>query len=422
MTLHKCNRESCPPANVNGPKINCAKCGIVVFALCFGWKPHGSRNDLLRMVMSNGTKFIVPISSLNFFCPVCDTKNFRLPPSTDEIENEDTVQQQMSTNEPSNDVITAINELKETMIKKNDEIATRLDQIGPMVVDTLDHAKTIWQRLISCSGVPNRMAYERFKPPSGKGNGTPVMQTANEANETPKQRPLFSTVLQRSLPVTSQPNSASKRKRDTELVLIDNTSLKTVQKKKLPTPKQGTKNVQIGKPLETRKTEPKLSNPLSKSVWVSGFHPETSNEEVEEFIVNNTSVNDKSKFKCTKLVKKEHDITKMSFVSFKIDVMPDDFSTIVNPDIWPQQINVREFVTMTPPKQTLGSFMPTVKSTQSSPQRESKITRTGDLNESAPIDRTNIEKQNQEMMAYANELGIDPGTSAGNSSSKNVME
>lgn len=124
----------------------------------------------------------------------------------------------------------------------------------------------------------------------------------------------------------------------------------------------------------------KLTDTLSKSVWVSGFHPDTTIEELEQHIVAHTAIKEVLKFKCTKLIKKDQDITKMSFVSFKIDVSPDDFETLASPDIWPQRIKVREFIRMSPPKPTLGEFLSSSKSNPTTPERNSKVQKTSDLN------------------------------------------
>lgn len=108
------------------------------------------------------------------------------------------------------------------------------------------------------------------------------------------------------MPVTPRSATPQQRKRETHISLIDNASATTVNAMKLLTPKQGKKNVQIGKPVVERLKTMKpvnQANPLSKSIWISRFHPETTPKEIENYITEHTEVKDKTKFKCLKLVK-----------------------------------------------------------------------------------------------------------------------
>lgn len=184
---------------------------------------------------------------------------------------------------------------------------------------------------------------------------TPKNKTTK--TNTPKQK-LYSTVLQSKLPVTPQTDTPSQRKREKHVLLIDNSSSTTVESVKIPTPKQGKKNVQIGRPVEERQSVSRKVNPLSESIWISKFHPETTPEELENYIIEHTGVNDKSKFKCVKLVKKDSDITKLSYVSFKIDATPEVYDILNDPENWPSDKQIRPFVKITPPKRTLNDFVP----------------------------------------------------------------
>lgn len=219
----------------------------------------------------------------------------------------------------------------------------------------------------------------------------------------------YSTVLQSKLPVTPKPNTPLERKREQHISLIDNKSATTVSTMKLPSPKQGKKNVEIGRPIEVRQMAPRNVNPFSKAIWISKFHPETTPEIIENYITEHTAVKDKSKFKCIKLVKKDQDVAKMSFVSFKIDVVPEIFDILIDPENWPQNKQIREFIKMTPPKTTLGNFLPSPK-----PQESTNATSV-----------TNAEQQQREHNEYmmdiaVNELGLNiPNDFMNSTSSKN---
>lgn len=127
--------------------------------------------------------------------------------------------------------------------------------------------------------------------------------------------------------------------------------------KKLPTPKQGKKDVQIGCPVVERQRTPRIENPLTKAIRVANFHPSVTTDQVEKYIVENTTVTDRTKFKCTKLVKKDADLTQFTYVSFKIDVTPEAYDILKEPENWPKSNTVRDFEKLSPTKPTLNDFM-----------------------------------------------------------------
>lgn len=206
---------------------------------------------------------------------------------------------------------------------------------------------------------------------------------------TPKTRVskprLYSTILQTKTPVIPQPNMPSERKKEKHITLVDNSSATTVESVKIPTPKQGKKDVQIGRPVEERQAVKRKANPLTKSIWISKFHPETTTDEIENYIIENTDIKDKSKFKCVKLVKKEQDVTTMSFVSFKIDVTPEVFEALIAPENWPQNKHVREFIRMAPPKPTVNAFVNQATETATNSNNENE---TGEQIETVDLTNT----------------------------------
>lgn len=258
-----------------------------------------------------------------------------------------------------------------SMQKKLDEHTKKLDKIDEHVDGTKDGMVKLHQMQSDVfnfvtsrsafSGAPQVMAHERFRPHTAQ----------NKANEskTPKVNDkqfganirTYSTVVQTKLPVT--PFSETPRKRETTISLIHNATGQTVQSMKFPTPKQGKKDVQIGRPVEELQRPVRNVNTMSKAIFVSPFHPETTIEEVTNYIVTHTDAKEETKFKCTKLVKKDADITKMKSVSFKIDVTPEVYDILIAPDNWPKNKRIREFIKMSPPKSTLNDFMPQHKTT-----------------------------------------------------------
>lgn len=48
----------------------------------------------------------------------------------------------------------------------------------------------------------------------------------------------------------------------------------------------------------------------------------------------------------------------MKSVSFKIDVTPEVYDILIDPENWPKSKRIREFIKMSAPKSTLNDFMP----------------------------------------------------------------
>lgn len=80
------------------------------------------------------------------------------------------------------------------------------------------------------------------------------------------------------------------------------------------------------------------------------MHPETAVEDMDNYIVENMPLTEKSKFKCSKLVKKDKALSTLSFVSFKIDCHSEDFDILSDPEYWPTGKPMREFIELEAPK------------------------------------------------------------------------
>lgn len=257
------------------------------------------------------------------------------------------------TNEQIHALLLKISEKLDGHTEKMNKIDTNVEKFGYQI-----ERRPIAHDLVRPWSKPNNRA-DTTQTPNGtrypRTYPNPIMQNPN----TPKPKS-YSTVLQTKTPVLPRSDMPTQRKKEQHITLIDNSTATTVKSIKIPTPKQGKKDLQIGLPLNIseRRIVPRNVNPLTKSIWISPFHPTTTPEQLESHIIEHTEIKDKSKFKCTKLVKKEQDVTKMSFVSFKIDVIPEAYDIVFNEEIWPKRTEMREFVKMAPPKQTLGDFVP----------------------------------------------------------------
>ena len=229
-------------------------------------------------------------------------------------------------------------------------------------------------------------------------------------SQTPTGTCVYSTVVQSKLAVTPRPEHPAQRKRKKTISLVNNATGETVKTSKLPSPEQGKKDVVLGRPIveRQRKTAPQKSNALSKAICVSKFHPETEPEEIENYIIAHTDVKDKTKFKVTKMVKKDADLSQLTFVTFKIDMVPEIYVTLRNADSWPMSNTVRDFEKMLPPKQTLNDFMPTNNATPSA----AVVVDSATEQDNAYSAEIMNERMNQNMVAGSS--GSDSGSNNNN--------
>lgn len=116
-----------------------------------------------------------------------------------------------------------------------------------------------------------------------------------------------------------------------------------------PKPKVGTSGDVIGHSMPAIVAPPLMQGgqtrpKFDRSLWVSRFHIETTTDQILDYVMSKTGCDDRSKFYCKKLVKRDADLTTLRFISFKIDVLEEFFDGLSDPSIWPNYVLVREFI------------------------------------------------------------------------------
>lgn len=101
--------------------------------------------------------------------------------------------------------------------------------------------------------------------------------------------------------------------------------------------------------------QPSLSGP-TKEIYVSKLDPLTSVDDMLNFLLDAKVIKDTAEIKCIKLVKADVDLEKLNWVSFKIIVPINLFDHIVNPNIWPPSVAIREFIDHPRPKPNVASL------------------------------------------------------------------
>lgn len=283
------------------------------------------------------------------------------------------------TNEQIFALLTTISGKMDVQTNKIDEIGHNLSDVEKVVVETNGKSDGLIKLVQSRTNFTNQniirnLAKDAFRPQPTKQQQTPNGTTNAELGSTSVYRQKYSTVVKSQLLVTPRPENGQQRKRQKTISLIDNETGTTIETATLPSPQQGTKDIELGKPVERPKTERKTAshnlNTLSEAFCVSNFHPETTTEEIENYIIEHTQVKDKSKFKVTKMVKRDADLTQLTYVTFKIDIAPQFYSILYDCNNWPKNKTVREFRKMLPPKPKINDFIsqqtPTMNVTASS--------------------------------------------------------
>lgn len=294
--VHVCSRENCPPANVCGNKIRCFACSKQFFGKCFGI------DDGFYDVLAPRSPFTED-SSIQFICPHCLSKP---------------KQKALAPADPGSD----FGDIKETLtsIVENQRVYDRKIAIfNQKMVDLIDLGKTTNNL---CQNIDQKMNAEARKPLFS----TMCKADNGKSLTTTPALKRFRSDLGPSTPVDRGSDDAKTPAR--------------------PRAVTGTLDVVIGPSLPQIGPRPNLGGRRSfdRSLWVSRFHPDTTVEQVRDYVVNATGNNDMEQFNCVKLVKKDADLSALQFVSFKIEVNDELFAALSDPGKWPKYVLLREFL------------------------------------------------------------------------------
>lgn len=98
---------------------------------------------------------------------------------------------------------------------------------------------------------------------------------------------------------------------------------------------------------------------FEKALFVTRLSPTTTIDDVIGYITTQTPVTDKERINVHKLVKKDADLSKMQYISFKVELNADDLEVLLDHNLWPDDMGVREFSEK--PSKVLGDFFPTLR-------------------------------------------------------------
>lgn len=347
MTRHKCD-ERCPNSAKRGPKIKCCKCSTVCYLQCFdfeaGEKIDG--HDTVKLTV-NDVVITTFVSTLGFACctnilpPNDQKKALKMPASNRSASKSRSKSdsEQSLANELSN-----IKDMLSSIKGATDSNTAEIAAIKLLSAQTDANVKIVTERNASTSAM-----------------STPRSPALNYVND-----------FKRRAYANAAAGTPGKRKR---LEINERAKLK------FPDPKVGTKSNASGLTIVPRVNNVRDDKPIfEKALYVSGLGPATSNDEIANYILEFTSVKDATKFKVHKMVKKDAEISKLKFVSFKVEMNAEELEVLDNVDLWPQGLRVREFQMV--PKNQMGNFFPTlpVKTPTSTDAAKKSVDLTGKLN------------------------------------------
>lgn len=331
MSRHKCSADSCPRAVINGPKMKCCKCDALCYLQCYGFE-SGTKidgQDTVKITFNNEVVLTTFLSTMAFSCctstlaPAEQKASLKMPSvtrSASKSRSKSNENEQLLANELSSikEMLTSIKNATEANTAEIAEIKSLSSQTDANVKKVSEQNATM--NLLSTPMAP---AMDYVRSHRARSYAKAAAATTN-----------------------------NKRKR---------TDSPLRHKQKFPEAKVGTKtNVNglsvVPKPNRNRDDKPNFA----KALYVSGLDPATTNEQLADYIVANTSVNDQSKFLVHKMVEKDADVSQLKFVSSKVEINAEELEILDNVDLWPSGIRVREFQMV--PKNQLGSYFPSLPS------------------------------------------------------------
>ena len=163
--------------------------------------------------------------------------------------------------------------------------------------------------------------------------------------------------------------------------------------KDIPPAKSGKRtgtNVLAVAPAPTRKPKQTKLPEFNKSLHVSKLDKSVTPELITDFIASNTSLVPNVDFKCSLLVKKGHEIDKLSFISYKVDYFEESGALLEEEEFWDPGVQIRPFVIST----TLGDYLKTPSRQEAKKLKSS----TDNTNEDTTEDKSNDSTKNEAML------------------------
>lgn len=382
---HICDREKCDSRAVQGPKTTCIKCGKICFLLCYGFEKCGLNG--IKLKLRSEIYIALDPNSVCLTCVNCDSVflcdyiDERMQTKSLSTPNRKPIQQKNAISKPietpkillnehsqSNPLlshlrtdISKIGKQLQTLIRTTDSSYAEIIALKDLSTETKSVVKSLNEKTSEQNTVLNNVCLnaeivaDKIKSNNLLNNTPrttrlsdsefPVLQNSKRKrqNETPPQSS-FASIVQ-------QTNKHQKSKQLNEEVKV------AVKKRELISGNSSKPG--LGKAvLFNTPSANKAQRPKFKSIYVSRIENTITANEISEYIKQNipdVNVND---FNVRILVKKDQQIEKLSFVSFRVSCTPELHVKLFDSSFWPMHVQIGEFFdNPRPNRQELGDFI-----------------------------------------------------------------
>lgn len=115
-----------------------------------------------------------------------------------------------------------------------------------------------------------------------------------------------------------------------------------IANRKLTSGTSSISNHGLGSPIKNSRVSREKT--FSKAIYVSRLKPDVTEQSIASYLKNSVSGLDESKFDLRLLLKKDQDVQRLNFISFRLSCNNDLFDKFIDPSFWPSHVLIGEFV------------------------------------------------------------------------------
>lgn len=352
--VHACNRDKCPTANINGPKMNCIECDKQIFVKCYG---RCSDDGFFTFELPAGAIVVETqcLKQIKIKCATCqlanNNVNARPVSSTNTSEQSSSLSNPIPTPIRHKDAPKQSRQLPITGCLPSDKI----DKIYDMISDV---RRTV-DRVVDNVIVHRTESKEYSQTIEEKINQATALikSSATHSSSAINVNPLsYSSVVgssninsNSSFPSLATPNRLKRRR-------IEGASARPQGTPQTATPKSTLKGrttlsgtstdhgltAPIKKTLSSRKVSP--TSHLVRSLYLRNFATSVTVGTISELIKNKLPGISDNEFNVRILVKKDQPLDELSFVSFRLMCTEDLYPKCSDPSMWPHFAEIGEWL------------------------------------------------------------------------------
>lgn len=353
-----CSRDDCPPANVKKEiTVNCGKCNCTIHLMCIGIAKTAdevlfhknifvvcnsclyvnSTSNISNLTSNSSTSISTPSSSKVLAKTPKNTKNVSV-----DITPKSTTQRSMyDFTRPS------------PSIDKTDEMLSLLHDIKSSISKHRNETK-------SYAAVLSEIKESTRKPNyNANSNAFPMYSSVAQGNSSSNNNDFPSLTSRPSKRKINEISSLDTPKRMRTSAKAGSIQKSVFSGRKLISGTNNEVNHGLGSPVKiiprtTQKSD--FMRKLTKFIYLSRLKTNVTDQLISTYIKSNiTGVSDDD-FALRMLVKKDQDLTELSFISYRLNCTNELFDKLMEPSFWPSHVMIGEFIERKK-NNDLGSFL-----------------------------------------------------------------